>query len=410
MALFKLLRGQESDLVNQPLHDGYVWVTKDLNNMWFDYYDETNTLVRKRINAEYADKLRYVKDGATIELDPSEIATKDYVTTQLSGKADTSHTHDDRYYTEDEIDAKLDSLNVNPDWSQNDPDAPDYIENRTHWFEPNDPEIIFNDIIQTTGVGSLHSCYLQMSEPLVVGSQYLVTFNGKEYLLTAQFDGNYVFIGDLNYDFTTIPFLLQNEFEDEQFLATPINIKCNLKIKLVKDVVHQIDEKFIPDTIARVSNWTQIYDSGVTTQNVSAFAYINTFGYKNIMVAIKAVNTTASAGNTGGSITFTGGIGKKYAFNNILPDLIKNNAVTTGGVAIFKIVDGFIVCENAMRSTSADNMLSTTEAAGADNLVPVGGGLIRCTDVINNVTISNTNSSNKHYFGTGSRVIVWGCK
>lgn len=77
MALFKLLRGQESDLANQPLHDGYVWVTKDLQNMWFDYYDETNTLVRKRINSEYADKLRYVKDEETVELDPSEIATID---------------------------------------------------------------------------------------------------------------------------------------------------------------------------------------------------------------------------------------------------------------------------------------------------------------------------------------------
>ena len=90
MALFKLLRGHESDLVNQPLHDGYVWVTKDLKNMWFDHYDETNTLVRKRINAEYADKLRYIEDGATIELNPSEIATKTYVA--------------GNYYTKSEID------------------------------------------------------------------------------------------------------------------------------------------------------------------------------------------------------------------------------------------------------------------------------------------------------------------
>ena len=86
MALFKLLRGQESDLANQPLHDGYVWVTKDLQNMWFDYYDETNTLVRKRINAEFADKLRYIKNGETVELDPSEIATHTELATKLSAQ------------------------------------------------------------------------------------------------------------------------------------------------------------------------------------------------------------------------------------------------------------------------------------------------------------------------------------
>jgi hypothetical protein len=82
LALFKLLRGQEADLKNYPLHDGYVWVTKDLQNMWFDYYDETNTLVRKRINSEYADKLRYIQDGETVELTPQEISTA------LSNKVD----------------------------------------------------------------------------------------------------------------------------------------------------------------------------------------------------------------------------------------------------------------------------------------------------------------------------------
>lgn len=32
------------------------------------------------------------------------------VTAALDGKADASHTHDDRYYTESEVDTKLDNL------------------------------------------------------------------------------------------------------------------------------------------------------------------------------------------------------------------------------------------------------------------------------------------------------------
>jgi hypothetical protein len=105
MALFKLLRGQESDLVNQPLHDGYVWVTKDLHNMWFDYYDETNTLVRKRINSEYADKLRYVKDGATIELDPSEIVMKTELASAIELKADKTYVDGLNTATNTRVDA-----------------------------------------------------------------------------------------------------------------------------------------------------------------------------------------------------------------------------------------------------------------------------------------------------------------
>jgi hypothetical protein len=129
------------------------------------------------------------------------------------------------------------------------------------------------------------------------------------------------------------------------------------------------------------------------------------------MVAIKVVNTTSSAGNTGGAITFIGQhTGTSYAFRNILPDLIKNTSGATGGMAIFKIIDGFIICENAMRSTNAENMLSATDGAGVDNLVPVGGGVIACTDKIAYFYVGNTNSSKTHYFGAGSRVVVWGCK
>lgn len=34
---------------------------------------------------------------------------KTYISNLLKGKADSSHTHDDRYYTESEIDIKLNS-------------------------------------------------------------------------------------------------------------------------------------------------------------------------------------------------------------------------------------------------------------------------------------------------------------
>ena len=77
MALMKFLRGGEESLANQPLHDGYIWFCKDTGSMYIDHKDESNTLVRSKISAEYADKLRYVKNGETVELTVEEIKDLD---------------------------------------------------------------------------------------------------------------------------------------------------------------------------------------------------------------------------------------------------------------------------------------------------------------------------------------------
>ena len=52
--------------------------------------------------------------GKTIDIKTyieSVAYTKSEVDTALSGKAAASHTHDDRYYTEDEIDSKVSTIN-----------------------------------------------------------------------------------------------------------------------------------------------------------------------------------------------------------------------------------------------------------------------------------------------------------
>lgn len=361
----------------------------------------------------------------------------------IDGKADASHSHNDIYYTENEVDEKLNNkvdkvankglstndyttaeknklagieagaqVNVRPDWSQNDQDAADYIKNRTHWVENERTYTIYTGTLGTAGAASVKPAFLEMDEPLIEGDEYIVTLNGATYTLTAAIDEyGWVYIGDNSYTFTMFPFKLYNDSDTSQTFEINKNGDWNLTVKHHIKEIHQLDEKFIPDSIARVHNWDKIYDSDAITKKVNAFSSISLGDYTNIMVAIKVVNTTDSAGTTGGAVTFVGqNTGNSYAFRNILPDLIKNTTGTTGGMAIFKIIDGFIICENAMRSTSATNMLSTTEAAGADNLVPVGGGVIACTDKIVHFYVGNTNSSKTHYFGAGSRVVVWGCK
>lgn len=105
MALMKWLRGGENSLVNQELHDGYIWFCSDSRCMYIDHQDELGNVTRSKLSADFADRLRYVQDGETLELTPEEISIA------LSNKVDKIEgmglsTND---YTDDEK-AKLDGI------------------------------------------------------------------------------------------------------------------------------------------------------------------------------------------------------------------------------------------------------------------------------------------------------------
>lgn len=83
MALFKTLRGKE-DRLPSVITDGYCYFCSDTSNFFIDHRDASGNLVRSKISARFADKLRYVEDGETIELDAADIATHAYVDTKVS--------------------------------------------------------------------------------------------------------------------------------------------------------------------------------------------------------------------------------------------------------------------------------------------------------------------------------------
>ena len=160
---------------------------------------------------------------------------------------------------------------------------------------------------------------------------------------------------------------------------------------------------------ARIDDYTKIYDSGAITSEVNSISGINVSRYKNLIVAIKCVNTENTSSTKSGSVIFTDSSGQNYAFNSFT-NLVKNGTNTSGAMGFFKIIDGFIVCENASRAINATNMLSEEIGVGADLLAPVASGLIRCSNPISTMIVSTENQSATHYYGIGSRVIVWGCK
>lgn len=119
MSLFKICKGAETNLP-QTLTNGYCYFCTDTTNFYIDYTDTYGALTRSKISAKYADKLRYTEDGNFVEIEPTDVLTKNnYETaigvaatdknglmssgdkTKLDGIADGAGTDDVKYVVQD---------------------------------------------------------------------------------------------------------------------------------------------------------------------------------------------------------------------------------------------------------------------------------------------------------------------
>lgn len=82
MSLFKVCRGAEGNLPTIKT-DGYAYFCTDTGSFYIDHKNASNVLVRSKISANYADKLRYVKDGQTVEIDASKVITTENIATTI---------------------------------------------------------------------------------------------------------------------------------------------------------------------------------------------------------------------------------------------------------------------------------------------------------------------------------------
>lgn len=78
MALFKIFRGPESELVNVPCHNGYAYFTEDLGNLYIDIATGGDQATnRVQVNAFFAEELRKIGANGevvdTIEFDDIEL-------------------------------------------------------------------------------------------------------------------------------------------------------------------------------------------------------------------------------------------------------------------------------------------------------------------------------------------------
>lgn len=167
------------------------------------------------------------------------------------------------------------------DWSVNDETNPAYIQNRTHWMENVLAEIIpetYVDLSEGSAMGVLNG--VQLNE----GSTYIVTWDGQEYTCLARDDGySEIYIGNQTLsDGWSFPETIES---DEPFFIWAYGDSNNeirgsatnhtFILSGYVDSAHQLDERYIPDTIVRVSELhTLVGDTSVSDQIRNAIAEI----------------------------------------------------------------------------------------------------------------------------------------
>lgn len=139
----------------------------------------------------------------------------------------------DKYISRDNLELAIEGLKVGmtPNWNENDKSSVGYIENKPFYTE-------YGTIVDNySGSGIRPKCNF------IVGNTYDVIWNGVKYKgLKCRLVDDYKCIGGDGY-----PFYIDDDGGDN-FYVEPEN---GFTVSIFGDVVRQLDEKYIPDSIAR---------------------------------------------------------------------------------------------------------------------------------------------------------------
>ena len=99
----------KTDIPKGSLANKDIVTESDLDNALVEKVNAASDGNHSHLNKDVLDTITSDKVNAWNE---AEANSKEYIDSVLSGKANISHTHDDRYYTETEIDSKISTLNT----------------------------------------------------------------------------------------------------------------------------------------------------------------------------------------------------------------------------------------------------------------------------------------------------------
>lgn len=205
----------------------------------------------------------------------------------IANKADKDHAHD-IYETKEDATVKYDTIvEAKADWNQNDETAIDYVKNRTHWVEQTIEEIVGEQgvvLVETVDIYRANLTNIITAPPCEEDEGYVITIDGVSYNCTSWIDYAYdatntIFIGDsrmwgtedpmYNTHPENVPFLIEFYFEggggwfgEDLTLSDATIYFADANFHTVKierelpdqTTYHTLDEKYIPDSIARTNN------------------------------------------------------------------------------------------------------------------------------------------------------------
>jgi hypothetical protein len=146
---------------------------------------------------------------------------------------------------------------IQPDWNQNDPNAPDYVKNRTHW-----EEIKQESVVEETTITGANGQFTVVNAVKADG-KYIVTYNGTEYSCTPKTDpSGDLALGNLSLAKSTL------ENTGEPFLLTGMSSAGAITYALFEDktgthvfaafevieTVHKLDPKYLPTGLAQTED------------------------------------------------------------------------------------------------------------------------------------------------------------
>ena len=146
------------------------------------------------------------------------------------------------------------------DWSQNDPTAPDYVKNRTHW-EENSLGPIIKEMTVTISEDGGYEKLTETCPKIIPGQTYAVILNGATYECVARLYndanaliGNGTIYGD-GYEANGEPFSCDWYDDGTIYLNAAKSGTYTVSIYGFLTVIHKIDKKFIdmpdlPDNLA----------------------------------------------------------------------------------------------------------------------------------------------------------------
>ena len=143
--------------------------------------------------------------------------------------------------------------NNTPDWNQNDANAEGYIKNRPFYASTSGSKVL----IMSETIVSTDNSESNITEPLVVGNTYTVTFDGADYeCVCREYDGYYMLGNNAIYEYdngieidTGEPFAVETEGDGLQlywYLQNDDEHTASVS-QAGEEIIQKIDKKYLPE-------------------------------------------------------------------------------------------------------------------------------------------------------------------